>query len=145
MKVIEQQALVMHSAKDMFDLVNNIKSYPDFLPGCVGSWIEEKQDNWLQARLELKKGGIRQYFTTRNTITNDHRIEMELVEGPLSSLNGYWLFTALSEKACRINLHLTFSIDNPLLRMTAGPLFEQLTGTMVNAFCKRADQIYGKN
>ena len=145
MKVIERQALVMHSAENMFALVNDVESYPQFLPGCSGGSIQKHGDNWIQARLELSKGGIHQHFITRNTLTvgATHRIDLELVEGPLSSLNGYWEFTPLDTSACRVNLHLKFSIHNLLLRMTVGPLFEHATGTMVDAFCKRADIVYG--
>ena len=143
MKTIERQAHVMHSVEQMFTLVNDINSYPQFLPGCTGACIQQQGDGWLQARLELSRGGIHQYFVTRNRFTAHHRIDMELVEGPMSSLAGYWLFTPVRENACRINLHLTFSISNFFLRMTTKSLFEQLAGTMVEAFCRRADVVYG--
>lgn len=143
MKVIERQALVMHSAENMFALVNDVESYPRFLPGCTAAIIQKQGEGWLQARVDISKGGLHQHFVTRNSMISTQRIDIDLVEGPLSSLNGYWQFTSLDNNACRINLHLRFSINNLLLRMTVGPLFEHLTGTMLDAFCKRADIIYG--
>lgn len=143
MKVIKRQALVMHSAKQMYDLVNDIESYPKFLPGCSGATIQSHGDDWLEARLELRKGGIKYSFVTRNKMS-EYRIDIELIEGPFSFFKGYWLFTPLEENGCKIDFYVAFSIRNPLLHLTAGGLFEKVSSTMVDTFCARANEVFGK-
>ena len=140
---IQRSALLPYPAKALFDLVNDVASYPQFLPWCSASEVLEVSETHMLASLEVAKGGIGQRFVTRNVLLPVQRIEMNLQEGPFSSLNGVWEFKALGDKACKISLDLTFDYAGPLVRATLGPLFNQAANTMVDAFCKRAKQLYG--
>ena len=140
---IQRSALLPYPAQALYDLVNDVASYPQFLPWCRASEVLEVSETHMLASLEVAKGGIGQRFVTRNVLLPGQRIEMNLQEGPFSSLNGVWEFKALGDKACKISLDLTFDYAGPLVRATLGPLFNQATNTMVDAFCQRAKQLYG--
>ena len=140
---IQRSALLPYPAKALFDLVNDVASYPQFLPWCSASEVLEVSETHMLASLEVAKGGIGQRFVTRNALLPGQRIEMNLQEGPFTSLNGVWEFKALGDKACKISLDLTFDYAGPLVRATLGPLFNQAANTMVDAFCQRAKQLYG--
>ena len=140
---IQRSALLPYPAQALYDLVNDVASYPQFLPWCSASEILEASETHMLASLEVAKGSIGQRFVTRNVLQPGQRIEMNLQEGPFTSLNGVWEFKALGDKACKISLDLTFDYAGPLVRATLGPLFNQATNTMVDAFCQRAKQLYG--
>lgn len=140
---IQRSALLPYPAQALYDLVNDVASYPQFLPWCSASEILEASETHMLASLEVAKGGIGQRFVTRNVLQPGQRIEMNLQEGPFTSLNGIWEFKALGDKACKISLDLTFDYAGPLVRATLGPLFNQAANTMVDAFCQRAKQLYG--
>ncbi|RIA19874.1 ribosome-associated toxin RatA of RatAB toxin-antitoxin module [Ectopseudomonas oleovorans] len=140
---IQRSALLPYPAQALFDLVNDVASYPQFLPWCSASQVLEVSEAHMLASLEVAKGSLSQRFVTRNTLLPGQRIEMNLQEGPFSRLHGVWEFKALGEKACKITLDLSFDYAGPLVRATLGPLFNQATNTMVDAFCQRAKQLYG--
>ncbi|MGE8296410.1 MAG: type II toxin-antitoxin system RatA family toxin [Pseudomonas sp.] len=140
---IQRSALLPYPAQALYDLVNDVASYPQFLPWCSASEVLEVSETHMLASLEVAKAGIGQRFVTRNALLPAQRIEMNLQEGPFTSLNGVWEFKALGEKACKISLDLTFDYAGPLVRATLGPLFNQAANTMVDAFCQRAKQLYG--
>ena len=140
---IERSALVMHSAQRMFDLVNDVKRYPEFLPWCIDAHIQSESDTSLVAGLTIKKGGIKQSFTTRNEKQNPDWMSMELVDGPFKKLNGLFKFQPLSDEACKVIFQLDFEVAGKILGLTLTPVFKQASNTMVDAFVKRADELYG--
>lgn len=140
---IQRSALLPYPAQALFDLVNDVAGYPLFLPWCSASEVLEVSETHMLASLEVAKGGIGQRFVTRNVLQPGQRIEMNLQEGPFTSLHGVWEFKALGDKACKISLDLAFDYAGPLVRATLGPLFNQAANTMVDAFCQRAKQLYG--
>ena len=142
MPSIQRSALVAHSAQAMFDLVNDVESYPDFLPGCQDSKVLEHTAEEMKASLLVAKAGIKQWFTTHNTLIPASRIDMHLVEGPFKRLTGGWTFSALSEDACKIELNLEFEFSNKLAEMAFGKVFNALAASMVNAFTERARSVY---
>ena len=139
---IDRTALLLHPAPVMFALVNDIESYPAFMDGCVGADILQRSNDFVEARLHLAKAGIRQSFTTRNRMTPTSRIDMELVEGPFERFEGYWLFEALRPDACKVSLHLSFSMSNSLVGHAVRLLFDGVADSMVDAMCRRAREIY---
>lgn len=139
---IERTALVMHSAESMFDLVNDVKSYPEFLPWCIASRVINETDTELKASLTIKKGGIEQSFTTSNLKQRPFTMTMQLVDGPFKKLHGVFRFQPLSVEACKVILELDFEVAGKILSMTLGPVFKQVANTMVDAFVKRADLVY---
>jgi ribosome-associated toxin RatA of RatAB toxin-antitoxin module len=138
---INKTALLPHSAKTMFDLVADIASYPEFLPGCSGAQVMEQTENVVVGRLDLSKAGVTQSFVTRNTNTPFTSITLALEDGPFESLGGEWRFDALSDEACRVSLDLTFKLRSGLLKMAASRLFESVANDMVDAMVKRANQL----
>lgn len=139
---IDKSALVMHSAERMFTLVNDIASYPEFLPWCARTEIHQQDDVSLTASMEIARGGIRHRLTTRNDLIRPGIIDMTLVDGPFENLRGRWDFQPLDENACKVVLTLEFEFAGALSRMTFGPVFTQAATTMVDAFCRRADDLY---
>ena len=139
---VERSALVNYSAQQMFDLVNDIEAYPHFMDGCTGAKILARGADWLEARLELGKAGVSQSFITRNRLQSPTSMTMELVDGPFTYLRGVWRFSPLGEAACKISFELEFELQNRLLGMAVGKLFEGMSNKQVDAFCTRAKQVY---
>ncbi|MDL0431642.1 type II toxin-antitoxin system RatA family toxin [Marinobacter sp. TBZ242] len=139
---IDKTALVMHPADRMFHLVNDVARYPEFLPWCAETEIHEETGDQIVASMEIAKGGIRHRLTTRNQLLLPHTIEMNLVDGPFQNLSGRWHFKSLDDNACKVILTLEFEFSGSLSRMTFGPVFSQAANTMVDAFCRRADELY---
>ncbi len=133
---------MLHTAEQMFDLVNDVESYPQFLPWCSGTTLIESTDTTMQASLMVAKAGLKYSFTTRNEHERPGKIRIELVEGPFSSLSGVWLFQPLSDEACKVSLSLQFDFSGKLTSLAMGKVFNQMAVTMVDAFVSRADQIY---
>lgn len=142
MPQVNRSALVSFSAKQMYDLVNDVEKYPEFLPGCSGSKLIESTDTELVASIDVAKAGIKKTFTTSNTMEPGRRINLELVDGPFKSLKGFWIFTPLDDFACKIEFNLSFEFTNKLIEMAFGKVFNELTNNMVNSFTQRAKQIY---
>ncbi len=142
MSKIERSAYVNYSCEQMFDLVNDIKAYPQFLPGCLSSALVSQTEGTIVATLEVGKGPVKQSFTTKNTLLNQNRIEMNLLEGPFKKLNGVWVFTQLSDDSCKIALSLEFEL-NGMLKLAFGGVFSQVANSMVEAFSNRAKVVYG--
>jgi ribosome-associated toxin RatA of RatAB toxin-antitoxin module len=142
MTVIRKSALVKFSAEQMFDLVNDIESYPEFLPWCSGSRILKREDDIVEAELVISKGGFNQSFATRNTLVRSSRIDLSLLNGPFSSLHGTWNFIPLREDASKITLDLEFEMSGRLVSLAFGAVFNQICNTMVASFTQRAKDVY---
>jgi ribosome-associated toxin RatA of RatAB toxin-antitoxin module len=142
MKKISRTALLPYSAKQMYDIVNDVADYPNFLPWCGDSEIVSVTDLEMVASVTIAKAGIRQTFKTRNHLVPNERIEMQLLEGPFKSLKGEWSFKVLDEQACKIMFEVEFEVSNGLFNAAIGPIFEHITGTLVDSFCERAKQLY---
>lgn len=142
MPQVSRSALVSFSAKQMYDLVNDVASYSQFLPGCSGSKIIEQTEGSMVASVDVAKAGIKKTFTTKNTLIDSEVIGMNLVDGPFKSLTGGWYFTALDESACKVELKLEFEFTNALVAIAFGKVFQELTNNMVNSFTQRAKQVY---
>ncbi|HCH03016.1 MAG TPA: ubiquinone-binding protein [Vibrio sp.] len=142
MPQVNRSALVSFSAQQMYDLVNDVEKYPEFLPGCSGSKLIESTNTALVASVDVSKAGIKKTFTTSNTMEPGRRINLELVDGPFKSLTGFWMFTPLDDFACKVELCLEFEFSNKLVEMAFGKVFTELTNNMVNSFTQRAKQMY---
>ena len=140
---IQRSALLPYPAQALYDLVNDVARYPEFLPWCSNAEVMESTPQQMRAALTVAKGGVSQRFVTDNALMPGERIEMRLLEGPFSQLHGVWEFKALNERACKISLDLTFDYSGPLVKATLGPLFNQAANTLVDAFCQRAKVLHG--
>gem|GEM_PF-4539 len=142
-QTVSRSAQVPYTASEMYALVADVEKYPAFLPWCRNARIREPGEDAVEASLEIGRGPIRKTFTTRNVMTRNARIDIGLIDGPFKHLKGCWQFTALDGAGSRIGLQLEFELSNALLRRTLGPLFNEITNTMVDAFCRRAEELYG--
>jgi ribosome-associated toxin RatA of RatAB toxin-antitoxin module len=138
---INRSALVMHSAASMYALVNDVERYPEFLDGCAKVDLLESSSTTMSARLHLSKAGLSYQFVTRNTLLADEKITLELQDGPFDYLRGSWAFTPLRADACKVEMVLEFGVSG-LKGKALGGLFGPIAASMVDAFCKRADNIY---
>ena len=142
MKRIARSAIVEHRAEEMYALVDDIESYPRFLPWCVAARVEQRTAAGLQATLTIGMRGLRTSFTTQNDNRVGEAIDMRLVHGPFRHFAAAWRFKPLSEEACSIEFSLQYELAGPLARLLA-PLFDRIADTMVDAFTRRAAQVYG--
>jgi ribosome-associated toxin RatA of RatAB toxin-antitoxin module len=139
---IDKTALVMHSAERMFNLVNDVARYPEFLPWCDRTEIHDQSEQQITASMDIAKGGIRHRLVTRNQLQSPEIIEITLVDGPFRKLAGRWHFKPLDSNACKVMLTLDFEFSGSLSRMAFGQIFSHAANTMVDAFCRRADDLY---
>lgn len=142
MTTISKSALVPYSAEEMYKLVADIESYPQFLPWCAGSRIVSRQDTEIEAEIDMAFGGIHKTFTTRNTLCPGC-MDIQLVRGPFSRLEGAWRFQQVGDLGSRISLDLEFDFANRLLAMAVGPVFSTIANSLVDSFKKRAREVYG--
>lgn len=143
MTTITRSALVMHSAEQMFALVNDVRRYPEFLDGCKATEVLNEGDDFIEATLTISKAGVNQSFSTHNTLRRPERMEMRLLDGPFSRFEGIWRFQALSDDACKVSLDMEFEMSNRLAGVAMGAVFKQIANMMVDSFVKRAKQVYG--
>jgi ribosome-associated toxin RatA of RatAB toxin-antitoxin module len=143
MAVVHKSVLLPYSAEQMFALVNGVEEYPKFLPWCGGAEVLERQDDSLVASLMINYHGVKQGFTTENINTPPTSIKMTLREGPFQHLDGCWTFKPLRADACRVNFDLHYEFSSKLLEKVIGPVFSKIANSFVDAFCKRAEAVYG--
>jgi ribosome-associated toxin RatA of RatAB toxin-antitoxin module len=148
MKTVHKSILIWYSAAEMFALVTDVASYPQFLPWCDQAEVVEEDADGMTAKVGISFAGLSQSFTTRNTHVKDRKVSLKLVDGPFSKLDGHWDFTPLgdgSQRACKVNFSLRYDFDNAALAALVGPVFDKIAGSMVDAFVKRATQVYGES
>lgn len=140
MKHLTRSALIARPPAEVFALVNDIGSYPQFVPGCSGAEILLQSETEIVARLKVHRGPLSTQLTTRNRPRPPTEIRLELVAGPLRSLDGVWTFTPVGSNGCRIELRLQFEFSNPIKAALLEPLIEGVATSMVQAFVGRAQQ-----
>jgi ribosome-associated toxin RatA of RatAB toxin-antitoxin module len=149
MKSVHKSVLIWYSAEEMFNLVTDVGQYPQFLPWCDHAMVITSTDTGMQAEIGIAMGAVKQTFTTQNTHVihgTSRQIGMKLLNGPFSKLEGTWHFTPVgdaAQRACKTELHLKYGFDNAVLAALVGPVFDKIAASMVDAFVKRADQVYG--
>lgn len=141
---ITRSALLPYSAQAVFDLINDVEAYPQYMEGCVGAEVFSRDEDTVVARLDLARGGIQQSFTTRNRLERPNRVALELMEGPFERFEGEWSLLALGEAACKVSLHLKFTLSNRVLNLAARQIFNSAANNLVDAVVKRANELYGK-
>lgn len=141
MPTISRTALVEHTAKDMFELVCDIDSYPEFLPWCSDATVDERSDTHQLASVSINQVINQSTFSTRNRLDTNQSITMELVDGPFKRLSGTWRFEPLGDTACKVLLDIDFEFSSPVMSRLISPAFKKVCDTIVSAFIKRADQL----
>ncbi|HET7794757.1 MAG TPA: type II toxin-antitoxin system RatA family toxin [Rhizobacter sp.] len=147
MKHVKKSVLLSYSAAEMYALVTAVPDYPKFLPWCEKAEVVAQDDLGMTARLHLAYGGLRHAFTTRNTHVGDSSVLMSLVDGPFSMLDGAWRFLPLvlagDSHACKIEFEMRYAFSSSPLEVVVSPVFDRIANTFVDAFVKRAEQVYG--
>lgn len=141
MPEIKQISIVPFTQSQMYDLVNDVAEYPNFLPGCSKVDILNKSQEQIEATVHIAKGSISQSFTTLNKLSKPEYIKMRLVAGPFKHLEGIWKFEPLGDKT-KVSLSMNFEFANKLLSMAVGPIFSNMAQSMVQAFAKRAHEVF---
>lgn len=141
MPKIRRSAIMPFSAGVMYDIVNDVEAYPEFLPWCGGARINHRDETIMEASVLMKKGLLNHWFTTRNKLYSNERIEMNLVDGPFKVLQGSWEFCRIDEDASRIELDLIFEFSSGVATSVLTPVFSKIANTMVDSFCARAYEI----
>ncbi len=126
MAKVNKSALVLHSAEQMYALVNDVRKYPDFLPWCSGSNVIEESDSELKARLDISKAGFNYSFTTHNLMDAPERIDIALLEGPFRTFKGHWTFKRLSDEACKVTFDLDFDFTGRLTNLAMSKVFNHI-------------------
>jgi ribosome-associated toxin RatA of RatAB toxin-antitoxin module len=143
MAEVNKSVLVEHSASRMFELVDTVERYAEFLPWCGGSECMFRDDQVTRATVHINYRGIRQSFSTENAKIAPRQMLIKLIEGPFRMLEGSWKFTDLAGAGCKVELSLRYEFSSRLLEKLVGPVFGFIANNMVDAFVKRADSIYG--
>ena len=146
MKTVHKSVLIWYSPEEMFSLVTGVEHYPQFLPWCDRAAVLAQTGEGMTAEVGIAFSGIRQTFVTRNTHEAGKRVQMHLVKGPFSRLDGDWHFHPVgdgTQRACKVELLLNYGFDSAALAALVGPVFDRIAGSMVDAFVKRAEQVYG--
>jgi ribosome-associated toxin RatA of RatAB toxin-antitoxin module len=146
MKTVHKSVLIWYSAEEMFALVTDVARYSEFLPWCDRSGVIALEPDGMKAEIGINFSGIHQTFTTRNTHVPGREVRIKLVDGPFSSLDGCWKFHPLGhgdQRACKVTLELQYAFKSPALATLVGPVFDRIAGNLVDAFVKRAEQVYG--
>ena len=138
MKALTRSALVARQPAEVFALVNDVASYPQFVPGCASAEVLSATEAEIVARLRVHRGPLSTELTTRNRPRPPDEIGIELVSGPLRALQGTWKFTPAGSNGCRIELRLQFEFSNALKAALLEPLIEGVATSMVRAFVTRA-------
>ncbi len=147
MKTVHKSVLIWFSPEEMYALVTDVASYPQFLPWCDHAAVVAQNGQGMTAEVGIAFAGVRQIFTTRNVHTSPSRVDMQLVSGPFSKLDGQWNFHTLgdgSQRACKVELLLNYGFDSTTLARLVGPVFDKIAASLVDAFVKRAQQVYGE-
>lgn len=145
MKTVSKSVLIWYRPEEMYALVTDVASYPQFLPWCDRARVLDLNDEGMTAEVGIAIGGVRQTFVTRNLHTPARAVDMTLVRGPFSSLDGHWRFLALGDggmRACKVELNLRYGFENLTLAKVVGPVFDRIAASLVDAFVKRAGQVY---
>ena len=139
---MEKTVLVAYSAEQMFNLVDGVEAYPQFMPWCGGSSVNKLNEATVHATVQINYHHIKQSFTTENVRTPPHQIDIALLDGPFKHLDGCWRFIPLSPSACKIEFRLHYEFSNKLLEKMVGPVFHYIANSFVDAFIHRAEKVY---
>ena len=147
MKTVHKSVLIWYSPAEMYALVTDVAQYPRFLPWCDHAQVLSQEEGGMTAEVGISFSGIRQTFVTQNNHTPNERVGMQLVKGPFSKLEGEWVFAPVgdgSQRACRVSLVLNYGFDSGTLAKLVGPVFDRIAANLVDAFVKRAQNVYGE-
>jgi ribosome-associated toxin RatA of RatAB toxin-antitoxin module len=142
MQRVKKSVLVPYSCAAMFELVDGVERYPQFLPWCGGTRVLEMHEGGKTARIDIDYHGVRAHFTTDNANRPPESIVVTLRHGPFRHLHGEWRFIALSSDACKVEFELAYEFASHMLERIVGPVFGHIADTFIDAFVRRAGTVY---
>lgn len=140
---VQRSALLPYSATKIYEMINDVNAYPEFLPWCIKCETEEASETEKHATMHFAKRGIKTSVTTRNELIKNEKITMHLLKGPFKHLLGQWQFSSIDENSCKVELDMQFAFSNRLYEMSFGPIFNQVVNKLVSCFSERAKHLYG--
>ena len=143
MALVEKSVLIEYSARQMFELVDRVEEYPSFLPWCSRTELQFRDDKKTAATLHISYLSVKSHFSTENEKEIPLLMNIRLVDGPFRRLEGVWRFKPLTEHACKIEFQLAYEFSSKMFEKVIGPVFSHIANTFVDAFVKRAVQVYG--
>ena len=146
MKNVNKSVLIWYSPEEMFALVADVARYPEFLPWCSHTKVLEQDEHGMTAEVGMAMGALKKSFVTRNVHEGKNKISMRLIKGPFSRLEGHWIFHPVgdgTQRACKVQLQLDYGFDSMALATLIGPIFDRIANSMVDAFIKRVEKVYG--
>ncbi|MBS0318915.1 MAG: type II toxin-antitoxin system RatA family toxin [Proteobacteria bacterium] len=143
MQRVAKSVLVPYADGEMFALVDDVESYPRFLPWCGGAAVLATRPDGKTARVDIAFHGVKAHFTTDNRNDPPRSITITLHDGPFRHLHGEWRFRALAPAACKVELELAYEFATPMLGRVFGPVFNHIANTFIDAFVTRAEAVYG--
>jgi ribosome-associated toxin RatA of RatAB toxin-antitoxin module len=143
MREVKRSALVVQPPSRLFALINDIESYPRFLPWCTHARVQSRTEREIVATIGVKRGPLHGEFTTLNELEPDKRILMHLVSGPFKTLEGQWLLAPIGPDGCRVELSMRFAFKSALQGMLFEQKFAETVGSLVEAFVVRSREPSG--
>jgi ribosome-associated toxin RatA of RatAB toxin-antitoxin module len=143
MAMVKKSVLIERSSQQMFDLVDRVEDYPQFLPWCSQTHCEFRDERKTVATLHINYRSVKSHFTTENDKESPVSMRITLVDGPFRRLDGLWRFKPLTEQACKIEFQLSYEFSSRMFEKVIGPVFSQIANTFVDAFVKRANDVHG--
>jgi ribosome-associated toxin RatA of RatAB toxin-antitoxin module len=143
MQCVKKSVLVPYRADEMFELVDGVEHYPEFLPWCAGATILDAHEGGKTARIDIDYHGVRAHFTTANTNRPPESIVIALASGPFRRLHGEWRFLPLASEGCKVEFELAYEFTTHVLERVVGPVFAHIAGTFIDRFVQRADSLHG--
>jgi ribosome-associated toxin RatA of RatAB toxin-antitoxin module len=143
MREVSRSALVPYTPEQMFALVEDVESYPQFLPWVSAAELIERSPQQVVGRLHMHRGGMRETVTTRNVLTPPREITLNLVAGPFKTLEGRWSFEPIGARGTNVGLTIRFELANSMLNLLFARAFEKNCSQLVDAFVARARALYG--
>lgn len=143
MALVEKSVLIERSAQEMFELVDRVEDYPQFLPWCNRTELKFRDSAKTTATLYINYLSVKSHFTTENDKEFPLLMNIRLIDGPFRRLDGTWRFKPLAEHACKIEFALAYEFSSRTFEKVIGPVFSNIANTFVDAFVRRAEQIYG--
>jgi len=141
--IVQRTALLPYSASQIYAVICDVRSYPEFLNWCSSVKVLQESDHNQVAELNIAYGKLKFSFSTENNLTPTELIEMRLVAGPFKDLSGQWSIRPLGDQACKVSLEMRFTFDNPITHKLFAKVFHSVVSKQVDAFHKRANQVYG--
>lgn len=142
MREVRRSALLPFTATQVYGLVADVERYPEFLPWCTTARILSDEGEFVTVHLGLSRGMARGSFTTRNRLVPERSLTMSLVNGPFSLLEGRWDFTPIADAGSRADLHVRFATHGVIGGLVLGPAFQEICNQLVDAFGRRAHQVF---